>query len=198
MNKAGLELIKRWEGLRLEAYLCPANVLTIGYGHTSMAGEPRVFQGMTISKAEATKILRKDMVKYEEAVRACVKVKTTDNQHNAMSSLCMNIGQGGFKNSSVVREINKGNYDAVPGKFALWNKATVNGKKVVLKGLVNRRADEANLFMTPDSGVKEELVPDGAKAEEELPKARLGLPALIMALVAGLIASLWDRIEGLF
>lgn len=161
-----LDIIKKWEGWRDTAYLCPAGKLTIGYGHTSAAGEPKVKAGMKITKEEGENILTADMRKFQTVVRSAVKVPTTENQHAAMASLCMNIGEGGFRGSSVVREINKLNYDGCPAKFALWNKITVDGKKVVSRGLVNRRADEANLFMAPESDDVVDITPPvGTKAE---------------------------------
>lgn len=166
MNKAGLELTKKWEGCKLEAYLCPAGVWTIGYGTTTGAVPGvTVKKGMKITKQKAEDLLSTGMKRYEQAVRDSVKVNMTSNQSAALSVFTYNIGVAGFKGSSALREINKSNYDIVPIKMALWNKARVNGELVVLKGLVNRRADEANLFMTPDAQVEEIPVPMGTKAE---------------------------------
>jgi lysozyme len=78
-SSKGLALIKQFEGLRLDAYLCPADVWTIGYGHTSAAGPPAAKRGMRISQAEADEILRRDLIKYEGAVERNIK-KTADEQ----------------------------------------------------------------------------------------------------------------------
>lgn len=142
MTPQGLELIKSFEGLSLKAYRCPANVLTIGYGHTSVAGAPKVSIGMTITKDEAEQILIRDLRQYEDAVRQAVKVPINDNMFSALVSFCYNVGPSNFKSSSVLKEVNAKRFDLVPSRLALWNKA--NGK--VLQGLVRRRAAEGDLF----------------------------------------------------
>lgn len=147
-NDAGLALIKEFEGLRLEAYRCAAGVLTIGYGHTSAAGSPTVRKGLKISKAEADEILRLDLAKFEQEVANIIKVPVTANQFSAMVSLAFNVGPGAFAKSSVARFVNAKQLDKAAKAFALWSKA--GGK--TLPGLVRRRAAEAALFITPDSG----------------------------------------------
>lgn len=151
LTPQGLALIKSFEGLYLKAYRCPANVLTIGYGHTDAAGPPRVTTGMTISKAEAEAMLITDLKKYEDAVRAAVKVPLTDNQFSALVSFCFNVGPSALKKSSVLKEVNARRFDLVPSRLALWNK----GGGRVLPGLVRRRAAESDLFM---SDVRDETV----------------------------------------
>ena len=126
----------------LEAYRCSAGVLTIGYGHTSTAGEPFVTADMKITQAEADAIFRRDIEIYCQGVREALQVKVNDNQLSAMVSLCYNIGVVGFANSSVLRFTNEGRLAEAAASFALWNKA---GGQVLL-GLVRRRAAEAELF----------------------------------------------------
>jgi lysozyme len=146
-NRAGIDLIKKWEGVKLEAYLCPAGVWTIGYGHTSAAGEPRVVKGMKITAQEAVDILVRDLVKYEAAVNKAITRAPNDNQFAAMVSLCYNIGPGAFARSSLVKRFNAGDVDGAADAFRMWNKA--GGR--VLQGLVNRREDEIRLFRAPVS-----------------------------------------------
>ena len=144
-NQAGIDLIKRWEGFRAKAYRCPAGVLTIGYGHTSRAGRPLVFEGMVISESEGEEILKRDLEKYEDGVVDALGPsvnKLSDNQFAACVSLCYNIGPGAFARSSVARYIQSGQINAAASRFAAWNKA--GGR--VLKGLVNRRAEETTLY----------------------------------------------------
>ncbi len=149
INRAGIDLIKRWEGFRSKAYRCSAGVLTIGYGHTTAAGAPRVRSGMTVTRAEAERILVRDLATYERGVLSAIAdVPCTDNQFAAMVSLCYNIGPGAFRRSSVAKHMRRGQPDIAATRFAAWNKA--GGK--VLRGLVRRRADEARLFNTPDGG----------------------------------------------
>lgn len=137
INDEGLALVKRWEGLRLEAYLDSAAVWTIGYGHT---GEVR--PGQTITEAEAERLLRADLATAEAAVVRLVTVPLTDGQFGALVSFVFNVGQGAFAGSTLLRRLNAGEYDAVPGELARWNRA--GGR--VLQGLANRRAAEAGLW----------------------------------------------------
>lgn len=144
-SRAGLELIKKWEGCRLKAYRCSAGVLTIGYGHTSAAGAPQVNDGMTISQQDADDILGRDLVRYEAAVQKALTRAPNQNQFDACVSLCFNIGPGAFAGSTVVKRFNAGDAAGAADAFRMWNKA--GGK--VLPGLVNRRADERALFLRP-------------------------------------------------
>jgi len=143
MNVEGLELLKRWEGLRLKAYRDAGGVLTIGYGHTSAAGKPLVYEGMRISGHQAEEILARDLRQYERAVEGSVKVPLTDNQFAALVSFCYNVGVGVFKRSTLLKRLNAGDYDAVPAELMKWTRA---GSKR-LKGLENRRAAEAGLWV---------------------------------------------------
>lgn len=140
VNQEGVDLIKRWEGLELKAYTDSAGVLTIGYGHTSAAGAPKVYAGMTISEPEAEAVLKSDLSKFEERVSRLVKVPLTDNQFAALVSFDFNTGA--LHKSTLLKKLNAGNYEAVPGELSKWVNA--GGKK--LKGLVNRRAAEAGLW----------------------------------------------------
>jgi lysozyme len=144
-SKAGIDLIKRWEGVKLTAYKCPAGIWTIGYGHTSAAGSPKVVAGMTITTKEAEEILTRDLLKYETAVKNALTRAPNQNQFDAMVSLCYNIGPGAFKKSSVAKRFNEGNVAGAAEALRMWNKA--GGK--VLQGLVNRREDERKLFLKP-------------------------------------------------
>jgi len=144
-NQAGIDLIKRYEGLELEAYLCPANVWTIGYGHTG----PDVGPGMQITESEAEDLLRKDLHKFERAVERLVMVPMNPNEFAALVSLTYNIGEGNFSKSSCLRYLNQGNRKEAANRIELWNKARVGGELTVLEGLVRRRAAEKALFLDP-------------------------------------------------
>lgn len=137
IGKAGLDLIKSFEGLELKAYLCPAKVWTIGYGSTG----PHVKQGMVITEAEAEALLRKDLARFEASVAKAVP-NATQSQFDAMVSLAFNIGTAGFEKSTVARKAAAGDHSGAAAAFALWNKG--GGK--VLTGLVRRREAEANLY----------------------------------------------------
>ena len=137
LDAEGLNLIKRWEGLRLEAYLCSANVWTIGYGHTKTA-KP----GMKITEEKANELLREDVRKFENLINRIVTVPLTQNQFNALVSWAFNVGENAVKNSTLIRKLNSGDYDAVPFELMRWNK--INGQ--VNRGLTNRRAAEVGLW----------------------------------------------------
>lgn len=137
VSDRGRQIIEEAEGLRLEAYLCPAGVPTIGYGHT---GDVKLGQKITRHMAEV--ILEYDLKRFEEAVTRLAP-KATGPQFSAMTSLCFNIGIEAFTKSSVLREFKAGHLLAAAEAFMLWNKG--GGK--VLPGLVKRRAAERALFL---------------------------------------------------
>lgn len=138
VNEAGLALIKAHEGLELTAYVCPAGVLTIGYGCTTA-----VVPGQTISKQEAEERLRHDLEKAEQCVgRSITGVILTDNEFAACVSLSYNIGCGAFSGSTLARLLNAGDREGAALQFKRWDK----GGGRVLAGLTARRRDEAELF----------------------------------------------------
>ena len=140
INERGLDLIKSFESLRLDAYRCPANILTIGWGHTG----PDVKEGMTISLDEAETLLRSDLSRFERGVEAMTEgVKTTEDQFAAMVSLAFNIGLGNFHGSTVLKRHKLGNRIGCANAFLMWNKA----RGSVLKGLTRRREAERKLYL---------------------------------------------------
>lgn len=145
-SKNGVKFIAQWEGLYLNTYKDVAGVLTIGYGHTSAAGAPKVVEGMTITKDQAESILANDLGKVEDDVNRLVKVKLTQNQFDALVSFHFNTGALG--RSSALKYLNEGNYEQAAKNLTLYNKATINGKLQTVKGLVNRREAERKLFLT--------------------------------------------------
>lgn len=132
-----LELIKEFEGLRLEAYLCPADVWTIGYGHTE-----GVSQGDRITQAGADIFLEIDMRWVVDAVLRNVTVEINNNQTAALYSFIYNVGAGAFGKSTLLRKLNKADYEGAANEFKRWNK----GGGRVLNGLVRRRKAEEALF----------------------------------------------------
>lgn len=140
INAAGLSHIMQWEGKRLVAYQDVAGIWTIGYGHTTAAGIPRVREGMRISDKEAEDILKTDLRKFEDRVSRLVKVPLTDNQFAVLVSFDFNTGA--LHKSTLLKKLNAGDYDAAPAELMKWVNA--GGKRV--QGLVNRRAAEAGLW----------------------------------------------------
>ena len=138
-NKAGIELIKKYEGCRLTAYKCPSGVLTIGYGHT--AG---VKAGDKITQAQADDYLQSDILQYENLVNECnkkYKYNFNRNQFSALVSFTFNCGAG---NLSMLLQNGKRNKQAIAQKMLLYCNA--NGKP--LKGLQDRRKAEQDLYNT--------------------------------------------------
>ncbi|PIT68757.1 lysozyme [Bartonella tribocorum] len=142
ISKEGLALIKQVEGLRLTAYEDSGGVWTIGYGHTSAAGAPSVHKDMQITEKEAEKILFQNLREFESAVQKAVTVPLSDEQFAALVSFSYNVGITAFCNSTLLKKLNKGEYEAIPAELQKWTR--VGGKRV--KGLVNRRAAEAGLW----------------------------------------------------
>ncbi len=140
-GKEGKNLIKKFEGFRAKAYLCPANVMTIGFGTTRINGNP-VPKDLTITVDEADAFLEADLKMFEDAVNTFVKVSITQNQFDALVSFVYNVGVGNFKNSTLLKMLNSLDFKGAADQFLRWNKAA--GK--VLKGLETRRAAERELF----------------------------------------------------
>ena len=138
LSDKGIALITSFEGLRLTAYRCSANVLTIGYGHTG-----GVKEGDRITKEQAIEYFRKDVERFEKAVLKYVTVPLEQHQFDALVSLAFNIGAGAFKSSTLLGILNSGNYIGAASQFLRWNKA--GGK--VLKGLARRRDAEKDMFL---------------------------------------------------
>lgn len=139
INQAGLDLIKSFEGLRLNAYDDGFGNWTIGYGHTPAE------EGQTITEAYAGQLLEQDLESAELGVNDAVNRNATPNQFAAMVSLAFNIGVGAFQGSTVLRDFNLGDYAGAKAAFMLWDRA--NGE--VVPGLQRRREAEADLFGTP-------------------------------------------------
>ena len=146
-SAAGLKIIKEHEGFRAIAYLCPAGVPTIGYGHTSTVRAEDV--GVKrISKAEAERLLLGDVADAEADVRRLVLYPLDQGQFDALVSFVFNLGGARFGRSTLLRKLNARDKAGAALEFARWNKGRVGGKLVVLPGLVRRRAEEAALFMS--------------------------------------------------
>lgn len=138
INDSGLNLIKEFEGLRLEPYKDVGGKLTIGYGHLVRPGE---YYGM-ISEAEAAKLLREDIKVAEAYVKRYVTVPLNGNQFAALVSLVYNIGPGNFRKSTMLEHLNDGEMDKAAAEFPRWKRV---GKREV-KGLSRRRSAEKELF----------------------------------------------------
>jgi lysozyme len=148
LTAAGANLIKHFEGChkrvgpdRYQAYVCPAGVLTIGFGITR--ADKYKFGPNTIwSMADCDEAFVDSMREYEAAVHRMVTVALQPWQYDALVSFCFNCGPGNLQKSTLLRKLNAGDYAGAALEFHRWNKG--GGK--VLNGLVRRRASEALLF----------------------------------------------------
>lgn len=136
-SQKGIELIKKHEGLRLAAYLCPAGVPTIGYGHTK-----GVRLGQVITEAEAEKLLIQDLKTAEDEInRHLLPLK--QHQFDSLTSFVFNVGVGSFRKSTLLKRLKMDvNHPDIVNQFNRW----VYGGGKILKGLVKRRREEANLY----------------------------------------------------
>lgn len=139
IGKNGLNLIKKSEGFRAQAYLDTGKVPTIGYGTTK-----GVKMGQVITEEQATIYLMRDVASAEATVSKLVKVPLTQNQFDALVCFVYNVGSGAFSTSTLLRQLNLGMYDTVPTQLLRWNKD--NGR--VINGLTTRRQNEGALFQT--------------------------------------------------
>jgi lysozyme len=136
------ELIREFEGLRLEAYPDPASggdPWTIGYGHTK-----GVRKGQKIDLQDAEAMLLDDMSDADDCIGDWVDIELTDNERAALISFIFNLGCGAFRGSTLLKMLNAdGDRNAIAAQFLRWNKA--GGK--VMNGLTRRREAERKMFL---------------------------------------------------
>lgn len=144
MNK-GIPIIRKFEGLKLKAYLCPAGVWTIGYGNTFYENGSKVQEGEKITLDRADKLLFFVVQKFEAEVSKLVNSSINENQLGALTSFAFNVGAGNLAKSTLLKKVNANPNDAtIRDEFMRWTKA--GGK--VLNGLVTRRKAEADLYFS--------------------------------------------------
>ncbi len=164
-----VDLIKSFEGIpdgdpstvNIDAYLCPANVWTIGWGHAiedggvqlkGAAGKARaraLFPG-GITRDQAEALLRGDMVPRAAQVSRLLKADVDDAQFGALISLLFNIGAANLAASTLLRKLNAGDVAGAADQFLAWDKARVNGVLQALAGLTRRRRAERAMFLGED------------------------------------------------
>lgn len=142
----GLALTEQFEGCRLTAYQDQVGVWTIGYGHTG----PEVIAGLTITRDEAEALLAKDVSSAAACVNRVVAVRLTQAEFDALVDFAFNLGHGAFSSSTLLRELNAGNFIAAAAQFEVWDRAG----GAVVAGLLRRRQAEATLFNSPSSGAQ--------------------------------------------
>ena len=174
ISDKGKQIIKNFEGLRLQAYKPMPSELywTIGYGHYG----PDVKVGMRITQEQANNLLDKDLEKFEEGVTSCVKVPLNENQFSALVSFAFNVGLGALQTSTLLKKLNAKDYSGASNEFLRWDKC--NGKS--LAGLTKRRQAERALFLECSQ-----------KEHSELPYAVRTLTDLNVRANASTSAKIW-------
>lgn len=141
ISDAGVDLIKAFEGLKLEAYKCPAGIWTIGYGHTGVG----VTSGLSIDEQEAESLLYDDLVKFEDGVnKLTCELDITQGMFDALVCFAYNVGLGNLAKSTLLKLLKQNKVLEASEQFKVWNKA---GSKE-LAGLTRRRNAEAELFLS--------------------------------------------------
>lgn len=145
-SQKGLDLIKRFEGLSLKPYLCPASICTIGYGNTYYPSGAKVkLTDPEITKEKAEELLKFLLVSYEKSVDSFCRDDINQNQFDALVSFAYNCGVNNLKSSTLLKKVNINPHDpTIKAEFLKWNKG--GGK--VLAGLTKRRQAEADLYFS--------------------------------------------------
>jgi lysozyme len=147
VSRAGIDLIKSFEGLRHRAARLPDGGYTIGYGHTRSARE-----GATVDEADAEALLRYDLQSVEQVVNGCVFTPLTQNQYDALVAFAFSVGGETFRRSNVLRRVNEGDLLGAATALESWRRAEFEGEVIVVDALIRRRAAEKQLFLTPAEG----------------------------------------------
>jgi lysozyme len=143
-SKDGLAITEQFEGCRLVAYQDQVGVWTIGYGHTGSG----VASGLTITQDQAIDLLTSDVAASAAYVNAAVTVELQQNEFDALVDFVFNLGRGAFAGSTLLKNLNAGQFDAAAAQFDLWDHA---GGQVVA-GLLRRRQAEQAMFQGQPAG----------------------------------------------
>lgn len=143
LTGAGMSLIQKAEGYSAVPYICAAGVATIGWGSTiDAAGKPITLDHPKIATDHAQMLFDRDLALFGRGVRRLIKKPINNNQYSALVSLSYNIGLGNLQASTLLRKLNRGDYNGCAGEFWKWRK----GGGRILQGLVIRRERERLLF----------------------------------------------------
>jgi len=147
-----MPLIKKFEGFRGTPYLDSAGIPTIGYGTILYPnGKSVAMTDKPVTDDEATGFLAYQMGLKSKAIAPMLQKAASLHQAAAMLSLTYNIGTSAFQSSSVLKRFNLGDIPGAADAFLMWDKATVDGQRVVIDGLHNRRVAERTIFLTADA-----------------------------------------------
>ena len=176
LSKSGVELVKRFEGLRRTSAQLPAGGWTIGYGHTASAR-----QGAQVSAEDAEALLLYDLRKVAQAVDAAVFTPVNQNQFDALTAFAFNVGVDNFLRSKVLKHLNEGSYLQAAAAIEMWRKADIHGDSIVVDALVRRRAAEKALFLTPPEGYRPTPTPVVRAEYDPAPDLAATQPGLAQA-----------------
>lgn len=139
-----INIIKMFEGYKAKAYLCPASVVTIGFGSTMYQDGRKIKLGDTINEDQGNQLLMWELKNKSISLQG---LNLNQNQFDACLSFVFNLGIGAFAKSTLKKKILiNPNDPSIKDEFMKWNKATVGGQLIVLKGLTRRRIAEAELY----------------------------------------------------
>lgn len=193
LSERGMKMLFEFEGRhkkisegRYKAYKCPAGVWTLYAGLTR-----GIKEGMTCTEAEGERLLRRELVGFEDAVERLVKVKMTQPMFDALVLLAYNIGIGAFEKSTLLKLLNQGKLDQAAAQFQRWNK----GGGRVLPGLVKRRRAEAALFLEPEGEIL--VAKPDVEEEPSMPQA-VEVSKVPVIEGAARSPSVWSSLVGLF
>jgi lysozyme len=145
IEQSTINLLKRFEGVKLQAYQDSVGIWTIGVGNTYYEDHTPVKKGDVITQERADSLLKLIATSFGEHINKLVTVKLTQNQFDSLVSICYNIGKGNFSASTLLRLVNKNPNDpAIELQFQAWSRA--GGKQV--QGLLNRRNAEYKNFIS--------------------------------------------------
>ncbi|MEP3071507.1 lysozyme [Maricaulis sp.] len=178
LSPTGRRLIQHHEALRLEAYLCPAGVWTIGWGHTGSD----VHEGLVITRDRAEELFTRDVSAFEAGVNRLVHVPVSQAQFDALVSFAFNVGLDedvddipeGLGDSTLLRLLNAGDYEGAAQEFPKWRR----GGGRVLPGLVRRRAEEQALFLSQMPAARPVPMPVAPPASAEPVRSPRGISAV--------------------
>lgn len=158
ISSQGIRILMESESSESEVYIDQAGLPTIGVGHCMTqsevaSGKIELSDGSIIdlrnnriSQKNIKRLLEDDLISREKAVDRLVKVPLEQSQFDALVHFVFNVGAGGFKNSTLLKKLNSGDYSAVPDEIRKWNIVTVGGNKQISNGLANRREVECSMW----------------------------------------------------
>lgn len=144
ISEAGLAFVKANEGVRKHVYLDSAGLKTAGVGHLLVGPERAMAVGEIVMDEEIDDWLKHDLQTAEDAVNTLVKVALNQNQFDALVDFVFNVGTKAFGHSTLLRDLNMGNYGDAAGQLLAW----VHAGGRLIPGLVARRNREKRLFET--------------------------------------------------